>query len=52
MENNFILDEYEHGYRIGAEKAKALLADLQQQMVNMTPSERQGFMEALKNAIC
>lgn len=52
MENNFIRDEYEHGYRIGKEKAKLVLADLQQQMNNMTLSERKGFLEAMKNSIC
>lgn len=52
MENNFDMDAYEKGFRLGKEKAKVLIADLQQQIASMTPDERKGFMEAIKHFIC
>jgi hypothetical protein len=52
MENNFDMDAFEKGFKLGKEKAKILVADLQQQLAQMTQDERKGFMEALRQFIC
>jgi flagellar biosynthesis/type III secretory pathway protein FliH len=51
MDDKINTDDYEQGYRIGKEKAKQLRSDLQQQMARMTQTERDGFLQAIRDAI-